>query len=119
MKLSISTDNIGTAPAGGILYLLEFSIEGKKLVKIGLTTRPKVEDRICEILTAMWKKYRIFPECYPKRFKTTENVYEKEQKLHQQFREQRFEMLHKFPGSTEFFDVPLEQVVEAYDAIIG
>lgn len=115
MKIcKVSTEKKATS---GILYLLLFELEGKSLVKIGVTTRT-IEDRTSEILVGIFKKYREFPYCKPKRFRTTESVYEKEAALHKYFNDYKYKTLHKFGGSTEFFDVPLDQVVSVYEDLL-
>jgi len=101
----------------GIVYILLVELEGKSLVKIGVTHR-RIEDRVSEILVGVFSKYREFPYCKPKRFKTTTTPYKKETLLHKQFSEHRYTTSKKFGGSTEFFDVSLEEVVAAYDDLI-
>lgn len=101
----------------GILYVILIELEGKPLVKIGVTHR-RIEDRVSEILVGIFKKYREFPYCKPKRFKVTSNTYEKEKTLHKHFSEYRYQPSKKFGGSTEFFDIPLEDVVEVYDKLL-
>jgi hypothetical protein len=76
------------------------------------------EDRVSEILVGIFSKYREFPYCKPKRFKTTTTPYKKETLLHKQFSEHKYTTSKKFGGSTEFFDVSLEVVVAAYDDLI-
>lgn len=115
MKISKVTS--AKSETSGILYVIYFELEGKPLVKIGVTTR-KIEERTSEILVDIFKKYREFPYCKPKRFKTTDNVYDKEGLLHKYFDEYRYCTLHKFGGSTEFFDVPLEDVVKVYEELL-
>ena len=101
-----------------ILYVVLFELEGKSLVKIGVTSR-NIEDRVSEILTSIFKKYRVFPYCRPKRFRKTDMAYEKEAQLHEHFKEFSYSPEKKFSGSTEFFDVPLSTVVEAYEELLG
>lgn len=114
---AISTKEVDDSK--GILYVLEIELEDKLLVKIGFTQRTKVEDRVVEILTSIWKKYRIFPKTYVKRFSTFEDVVSKEQELLKKFEEYRYSTKYKFSGSTEIFDLELDKVVEAYDALEG
>ena len=102
----------------GMLYVLRISMEGKELVKVGVTCRDKVEDRICEILVSVWKRYRVFPELYVKRYRVVDNVYGKEARLHKELDEYRYKTLHKFSGSTEMFDVSMDVVVEAYERLL-
>lgn len=109
----VSTKDINN----GILYLLEMHLEGKVLVKIGVTSR-KIEDRVVEILTSYFYKYREFPYTRPKRFRETENVYSKETILHEYFSEYQYIPEFKFSGSTEIFDVDLDIVVKAYEYLL-
>lgn len=101
----------------GILYVILVELEGKPLVKIGVTHRT-IEDRVSEILVGIFKKYREFPYCRPKRFKKTTDIYGKEKSLHKHFESHRYTPKKKFGGSTEFFDIPLETVVKMYDDIV-
>lgn len=101
----------------GILYVILIELEGKSLVKIGVTHR-SIEDRVSEILVGIFKKYREFPYCKPKRFRTTRDTYKKEKQLHKHFSDYRYSPNKKFGGSTEFFDIPLEDVVKIYDSVV-
>lgn len=102
----------------GILYILLVELEGKPLVKIGVTHRC-IEERVAEILISIFKKYREFPYCRPKRFRTTCSVYSKEKYLHKLFESYRYKTSKKFSGYTEFFDVPLDDVVVAYEKLLS
>ena len=101
----------------GIVYILLIELEGKPLVKIGVTRR-KIEDRVSEILVSIFKKYREFPYCRPKRFKTAEDIFGKEKILHNMFKDRRHVTTKKFSGSTEFFDIPLDEAVDAYEELL-
>lgn len=103
----------------GILYVLMIDLEDKTLVKIGVTTRPTVEHRVCEILTSIWKRYRVFPQTYVKRFRKVNDVFSKEALLHEKFQYSRYELKHKVSGGTEFFDVEIDKVIEAYEELCG
>lgn len=119
LKLTISTGDL-TKPLdtdAGILYLLEMELEDRTLVKIGVTQRTRVEDRICEILVSIWKRYRVFPKCVAKRYRTVDKVYEKEKYLHTVFSSDRYATKFVFSGSTEMFTTSLTDVVQAYDEI--
>jgi len=117
MNLKVTKSNPEIEEDSGILYLVCFELDGKSLVKIGVTSR-NIEDRVSEILVSIFKKYREFPYCRPKRFRKTGNVYEKEALLHKYFEECSYTPEHKFSGSTEFFDLPLEDVVETYEQLL-
>jgi hypothetical protein len=116
MKLTVSTSNIITAKRG-IVYVLEIDLEGKKLVKVGLTHRPRVEDRVCEILVSIWKRYRVFPQCTVKRYSSFNNPAAVEKRLHKELKEFRYTPKFSFSGSTEFFDISLNDVVSLYEDV--
>lgn len=116
MKVSKSEKHIEEDP--GILYLVHFKLDEKDLVKIGVTSRT-IEERVSEILISIFKKYREFPYCRPKRFRKTGNVYEKEAILHDYFKEYSYTPEKKFSGSTEFFDIPLDDVVKVYEDLLN
>jgi len=113
---TISTEDI-SKDSKGILYVLEIELEGKKLVKIGITSR-KIEDRVCEILTSIWRRYREYPRCYVKRYKVVEGYRAKERELLDYFAEYVYSTKYKFSGSTEVFDVELALVVEKYEDML-
>lgn len=115
MKFTVSNSSITKK---GIVYILELNLENKLLIKVGYTSRKKVEDRVCEILTSIWKKYRIFPQCYVKRYKEVPNPIKLEQALHKELKDSRYTTKHKFSGSTEIFSIPLETVVDLYDKLL-
>lgn len=104
----------------GILYVLVFDIEGEQVIKIGLTRRNHIEDRVLEILEGFFKQYRYFPKCTPKRFSKVKNVLVSEQEMHEAFKDNAHTFSKKFGGSTEFFSgVDLDDVLEKYDEIKG
>lgn len=116
MKFTISTSDIITAERG-IVYVLEIELEDKVLVKVGYTSRRKVEERVCEILTSIWKRYRIFPKCYVKRYKSFNNPSAVEKQLHKALKAYKYSPKYSFSGSTEFFDTSLDEVVALYDSV--
>lgn len=118
MIITVTKDNKKIEEDYGILYVVHFNLDGKDLVKIGVTSRT-IEERISEILISIFKKYREFPYCRPKRFRKTANVYEKEAILHKYFSEYSYTPAQKFSGSTEFFDIPLENAVDVYEKLLN
>ena len=103
----------------GILYLLYVQHEGCKLVKIGITKRPTVVDRVLEIIAGYYKSYRIFPEVYPKRHKRTTMVFKKEAILHEYYRSSKVEFDKHFGGCTEFFRIDDEErLLEVYQRVL-
>jgi hypothetical protein len=100
-----------------ILYVVYFNLDDKDLVKIGVTGRT-VEERVSEILLSIFKVYRIFPLAIPKRFRKTLDAYDKEATLHKYFKDRNYKPVNVFSGSTEFFDVPLDEVVRVYENLL-
>ena len=106
--------------SAGILYLLYFKLDDDThLVKIGITQRPKIQDRVCEILSSFFMSYRYFPYCYPKRFKKTSEVFKKEAMMHEYYKECNYKFDKKFGGYSEFFLVKdLEELLELYQKVL-
>lgn len=100
----------------GIVYVLQLDMEDKQLVKIGITTR-KVEDRVSDILVAIWKRYKIFPRCYVARYSKIDNYLGMEAFLHEYFKEFKYECEYKWGGSTEMFLLDIETVKSKYDEV--
>jgi hypothetical protein len=117
MKLAIST-SLNPKPSYGILYVLEIELEDITLIKIGVTCRKKVEERVTEILTSIWKRYRYFPRTYVARYKKVDCPYDKEKILHDHFIADLYVTEHMFSGYTEFFTVDVNEVKEVYDKLI-
>ena len=103
----------------GMVYLLEIHLEDKVLVKIGITSRNKIEDRVTEISVGIFKSYRFFPYIRPKRFKKTTEITTKESMLHTYFKDRRYTTQYQFGGHTELFDVPLDEAVEMYERVLN
>ena len=102
----------------GILYLIEMDVDGKRVVKIGLTRRPTIDDRLAEIALAHFKAYRQINYMRPKRFRKTCNVLQKEQLLLAYFADRKYTSEKPFGGSTELVDVDIMEVVKKYEEII-
>ena len=117
MKIKVNKEQPVIEEDPGILYLVLFRLDNKELVKIGVTNR-NIEDRVSEILVSIFKKYREFPYCRPKRFRKTGNVYEKEAVLHRYFKNNNYKPEKVFSGSTEFFDIPLDEAVRVYENLL-
>lgn len=116
MKLAI-THKLKDTPTIGIVYVLEIRLEDETVVKVGMTTG-KVEHRVADILTEMWKRYRYFPWCKVHRFTKTSDPIEKEAEIHHQLKDYSYSMQHSFGGCTEFFKVDLEVVKKVYDGVV-
>ena len=105
-----------TTEVKNILYLLEIDLDDKKVLKFGITSR-KIEDRVCEILTSVFKSYRYFPRIYPKRFRRVENNYEKEQQILSYLSEYKYVSEQSFGGHTELVEMDLDIAVSLYEQV--
>lgn len=99
-----------------ILYILEIDLDDKKVIKIGVTSR-KIEDRVCEIVTSIFKTYRYFPKVYPKRFRKVEDNLDKEQFLLKYLEEYKYVSDNSFGGHTELVMMDLDLVADLYDRL--
>lgn len=115
--LKISKDKVEEGE--GIVYLLVIWLDdGTEVYKVGVTKRD-IQDRVCEILTSYWVQYRVYPKCYPKRYRKTSCIYEKEAAIHKELKEYQYVFEKPFSGSTEFFSgVELAKVLEIYESIL-
>ncbi len=100
----------------GKLYIIKtkFREEDDWVYKIGVTTKEQPIDRLLEILRSHFVINRYIPECTIKRFKTVTRVYNKETKMHRYFKEDQYIPEKKFQGSTEFFKVEEELLLQVY-----
>lgn len=117
MKIAGSKHAGDLEEGSGILYLVHFNLEDKDLVKIGVTSR-SIEERMSEILVSIFKQYRMFPYCRPKRFRKTGDAYQKEASLLSHYSNYCYTPEKKFSGSTEFIDFPLDDIVATYEELL-
>ena len=111
----VSKDKVKDKPQ--ILYLLEMHIDDKVIVKIGITGRD-IADRVVEITQSCFASYRYFPYVRPKRFRKVDDAFKYEQMLLEYFSKWAYKSEHRFSGSTELVEVPLEDVVEMYEYLL-
>lgn len=120
MLQPVSTSNLEhVCKREGLLYLLEIEVDGKVVVKIGVTCRDKIEDRCAEILVSHFKSYRFFPYLRPKRFRKVDDIFGKEKWLLEYFKDRKYESAKKFGGCQELVDVPIDEVVEVYEGLVS
>lgn len=108
---------IQTEDARSILYLLDMELEGKKVRKIGITSK-KIEDRLVGIATSVFSKHRYFPYIYPKRFRKVDSALVKEQKILEYMKEYKWTSEKEFGGHTEMLDVELDVLVDVYEKVV-
>lgn len=102
----------------GIVYLLEITIEGEKYVKVGVTSRT-MEERAAEIAISCFRSYRYFPHIYPKRYRKTTGIYQKEAEILQALKEYRAEPDKLVSGHTEMHKIELDHAVVVYERVLN
>jgi len=105
-----------------IVYILKLYVGPKDDVqltyKIGITTRP-IEERVVEITTDWYKKYRYFPRVETKRFKKTTEYFQVETYIHRKYKEYQWIPDKKCDGSTELFrGIDEDELLEVYEEIM-
>ena len=105
--------------ATGYVYLMEYKFTTKLgnekiLYKIGVTINAPI-DRMLQISRSFFQLRRYVPESRLVRFRKVPNYYELEKILHKKLDNYRFSFKDKFDGSTEFFDIDKELVIEEYE----
>ena len=119
-KKFYTTSPVSESHVNGLVYVLLIDLEDKTLVKIGVTSRLKIQDRVCEILSSIFISYRCFPYCYPKKFSRTTDIYEKEAALHYHFSNYYYKCASSWSGSTEVFDVDdIDYLCEIYERCLA
>ena len=108
---------IKTNDARSILYLLDMELDGKKVRKIGITSK-SIEQRLTGIATSVFSKYRYFPYIYPKRYRKVDSALVKEQMILEYMKEYKWVSEKEFGGYTEMLDVELDVLVGVYEKVV-
>ena len=106
--------------AQGIVYLIKLKLDcGKTIFKIGITTRRSINDRLLENVLAHFMTYRYIPRTSVKKFSKTEYYTEVEAYLHRVFKDRQHKFDKPFGGSTEYFEVPEDELIEMYEKVMA
>lgn len=108
---------IKTEDARSTLYLLDMEVEGKRVCKIGITSKD-IKDRLVGIATSIFSCYRYMPYIYPKRFRKVDNALVKEQKILEYMKEYKWESEKKWGGYSETLDAELDVLVSVYEKVV-
>jgi len=106
----------------GYVYVMEFKFITKNggsrvLYKVGVTKNKPI-DRMLDICRSFFQSRRYVPESRLVRFRKVASYYEMETKLHRLLDGYRFKVKDSFSGSTEFFDIDKDKLLEVYDSEI-
>lgn len=106
--------------ATGMVYLIKMVLDcGTMVVKIGITTRRSVTERLAENVIGFFNNYRYIPRTTVKRHSRTPYYTEVEAHLHKVYKEDNYVFLKKFGGSTEYFVLRDEEaLLKYYDEVM-
>ena len=119
VKSKVNTNPVTKRKIRGIVYVLEMSVEGTLMYKVGVTARGgnALESRVMEISVSYYRQYGYFPQVVPLRYGSTKWYYEVESCLHQKLSSHTVKV-KKFDGHTELFGCSREEVLRWYDAVM-
>lgn len=114
--------NVGSAPEKKQrLYIMEITLPtGMRVTKIGKASGSSSKERMLQINSSIFDKYRCTAMISIKRDRSVpaDKVFEMESVLHRFFKDYKYKSKKAFSGVTECFVVPLEDVVQAYELVI-
>jgi hypothetical protein len=103
------------------LYMMEITMPlGIHLIKFGKSSGKSSKARVLQICSDIFDKYRTTPMIHLKRDRHIEDdkVFEYETTLHNFFKNYRYTFGKKWDGHTECYVIPLEDALQAYEAVI-
>ncbi len=103
------------------LYIMDITLpSGMKTVKIGVASGASSKERMLQLVSSIYDKFRTTPMIKIKRDREVpaDKVFKYETMLHHYFEDYRYETKHKFDGVTENFCIPLDDAVQAYEAVL-
>ena len=103
------------------LYLMEIELpSGMVVQKIGKASGPSSKERMLQINSSIFDKFRCTAKIRIKRDREVpaDMVFKYESMLHQFFKAYQYESKTRWDGVTECFTIPLEDAVQAYEAVI-
>ena len=104
----------------GIVYLIKMVLDcGTVVVKIGITTRRSIVERLAENVIGFFNVYRYIPRTTVKRHIRTPYYTEVEAYLHGIYAADNYKFDKKFGGHTEYFTITdMDELVKGYDVIM-
>ena len=104
----------------GMVYLIKMVLDcGKVIVKIGITTRRSIVERLAENVIGFFNTYRYIPRTTVKRHSRTPYYTEVEAYLHKVYEKDNHKFSKKFGGSTEYFEIEdIDGLVYGYDEVM-
>ena len=107
---------VSTEDKRSIVYLLDMELEGKKIRKIGITSK-KIEERLQGIAMSIFSKHRYVPYIKPVKYQKVVNALAMEQKILKYMEEYKWTSEKQWGGCTETLDVELDILVDVYEKV--
>ncbi len=105
----------------GFVYVMEYKFQtkasSKTLYKVGITKNQPI-DRMLEISRSFFQVRRYVPESRLIRFRKVPDYYSLEQEIHKLLIDNKYSFKLKFSGSTEFFDIDLDKLIDTYESVV-
>jgi len=103
----------------GMVYVIKMELDSNEIVyKIGVSNRWSITERLAEVLVGFFNVYRYVPRTEVRRYKRVDSYYQVESYLHRKFKDSKYEFDKVFGGSSEFFMVDEDELLEVYDEVI-
>lgn len=106
--------------ATGIVYLIKMELDcGTTVIKIGVTGRKFVVERLSENLMSFFQKFRYVPRTTMLKFSRCGDYFGAETALHKMYVDTKFSFEEEFQGCTEYFCIKDEEKLkDDYDKIL-
>jgi len=103
------------------LYIMEITLpSGMVVVKCGKASGHSSKERMMQICSSIYDKFRRTPMIKIQRDREVDSdlVFKYEAIMHRFFMDYKYESKHKFDGISECFVVPLDDMIQAYEAVM-
>jgi hypothetical protein len=105
----------------GYVYVMEFRFQTKTdyktLYKVGITINQPV-DRMLQIVRSFFQSRRYVPECRLLKYRKVPEYGRLEKELHTILKEYNYKFNKPFDGSSEYFNLPVDQLLCEYDRVV-
>jgi hypothetical protein len=105
----------------GYVYVMEFRFQTKTdyktLYKVGITINHPI-DRMLQVTRSFFQSRRYVPECRLLRYRKVPEYSRLEKELHTILKEYNYKFSKSFDGSTEYFDLHVDQLLCEYDKVV-
>ncbi len=100
--------------ASGIVYLIKMELDcGTTVIKIGVTGRKYIAERLAEVTLAFFQEFRYIPRTSVLKMTRCVDYYGAETALHHMYKECNYDFGCKFQGSTEYHIIEDEEKLKA------